>query len=95
MHDEKLLMHFQNSLRRAVLSWYMRLDNTQIRSWKDLVHAFIKQYKFNIGMTPNKSSLLVLEKGSSWISLRVCSTIERKGYLSWSAPTWEKNDQST
>ena len=32
VHDEKLLMHlFQDSLSRAALSWYMRLDNTKIQ----------------------------------------------------------------
>jgi len=42
VHDEKLLMHFfQNSLSGAALSWYMRLDNTKIRNWKDLVDAFV------------------------------------------------------
>jgi hypothetical protein len=65
VHDEKLLTHFfQDSLSEAALNWYMRLDNIQIQSWKDLIYAFIKQYKFNIDMTPDKSSLLVLEKGS-------------------------------
>jgi hypothetical protein len=44
VHDEKLLMHFfQDSLSGATLSWYMRLDNTKIRRWKDLVDAFVKQ----------------------------------------------------
>ena len=38
VHDEKLLMHFfQDSLSGATLSWYMRLDNTKIRNWKNLV----------------------------------------------------------
>jgi hypothetical protein len=43
VHDEKLLMYFfQDSLSRATLSWYMRLDNTKIQRWKDLVDAFVK-----------------------------------------------------
>jgi hypothetical protein len=43
VHDEKLLIYFfQDSLSGATLSWYMRLDNTKIRRWKDLVDAFIK-----------------------------------------------------
>ena len=47
VHDEKLLMHFfQDSLSGVALNWYMRLDNTRIRSWKNLVDAFIKQYKY-------------------------------------------------
>jgi hypothetical protein len=43
VHDKKLLMHFfQDSLSRAILSLYMKLDNTKIRRWKDLVDAFVK-----------------------------------------------------
>jgi hypothetical protein len=43
MHDEKLLTHFfQDSLSEAALNWYMRLDNIQIQSWKNLIYAFIK-----------------------------------------------------
>ena len=43
-HDEKLLMHFfQDSLVEIALNWYMNLELVRIRSWKDLVDAFIKQ----------------------------------------------------
>ena len=46
--DEKLLIHFfQDSLSGVALTWYMRLDNTKVKKWKDLVYAFMKQYKFN------------------------------------------------
>jgi len=63
VHDEKLLMHFfQDSLSGATLSWYMRLDNTKIRRWKDLVDAFIKQYKYNMDIAPDRTSLSNLEK---------------------------------
>nr|XP_034893121.1 uncharacterized protein LOC118032519 [Populus alba] len=63
VHDEKLLMHlFQDSLSGAALSWYMRLDNNKIRKWKDLVDAFVKQYKYNIGIAPDRTSLSNLEK---------------------------------
>jgi hypothetical protein len=63
VHDEKLMMHFfQDSLNGATLSWYMRLDNTKIRRWKYLLDAFIKQYKYNIDIAPNKISLSNLEK---------------------------------
>ena len=63
VHDEKLLMHFfQDSLSGVTLSWYMRLDNTKIRRWKDLVHAFIKQYKYNMDIASDRTSLSNLEK---------------------------------
>jgi hypothetical protein len=64
VHDEKLLMHFfQDSLSGAALSWYMRLDNTRIHTWKDLVDAFIKEYKCNMDIAPDRTSLSNLEKG--------------------------------
>ena len=63
VHDEKLLMHFfQDSLSGAALSWYMRLDNIIIRNWKDLVDAFVKQYKYNKDIAPDRTSLSNLEK---------------------------------
>jgi len=63
VHDEKLLMHlFQDSLSGAALSWYMVLDNTKICKWKDLVDAFVKQYKYNMDIAPNRTSLSNLEK---------------------------------
>ena len=64
VHDEKLLMHFfQDSLSGAALSWYMRLDNTRIYTWKDLIDAFIKQYKYNMDIAPDRTNLSNLEKG--------------------------------
>jgi len=61
--DEKLLIHFfQDNLSDAALIWYMRLDNTKIKKWKDLVDAFMRQYKFNIDVGPDRSSLQVMKK---------------------------------
>jgi hypothetical protein len=43
IRDDKLLIYFfQDSLLGSALSWYMRLDNVRIRSWRDLVEAFLK-----------------------------------------------------
>jgi len=44
VYDEKLLIHFfQDSLSDAALTWYMWLDNTKVKKWKDLVDVFIRQ----------------------------------------------------
>jgi hypothetical protein len=40
----------------------MRLGSSRIRRWKDLVGAFIKQYKYNIDIAPDKTSLFNLKK---------------------------------
>ena len=57
VNDEKLLIHFfQDSLSDAALTWYIRLDNTKVKKWKDLVDAFMRQYKFNIDVGPDRLS---------------------------------------
>ena len=40
----------------------MRLDNTKVKKWKDLVDALIRQYKFNIDVDPDRSSLQAMKK---------------------------------
>jgi hypothetical protein len=63
--DDKLPIYFfQDSLAGSALSWYMRLDSVRIRSWRDLVEAFLKQYKFNLEITPDRTSLMSMEKRS-------------------------------
>jgi len=43
--DEKLLMHFfQDSLAGAAVIWYTNLEASHIRTWKDLITAFLRQY---------------------------------------------------
>jgi len=61
--DEKLLIHFfQDSLSDVALIWYMRLVNTKVKKWKDLVDAFMMQYKFNIDVGPDRLNLQTMEK---------------------------------
>ena len=56
--DEKLLMHFfQESLAGAAITWYTNLETSQIRSWKDLMATFIRQYQYNTDMAPDKTQL--------------------------------------
>ena len=56
--DEKLLMHFfQESLTRAIVTWYTNLEPSRVHSWKDLMVAFIRQYQYNSDMAPNKMQL--------------------------------------
>ena len=42
----------------------MRLDNIRIKKWTDLADAFLKQYKFNLEIAPDKTSLITMEKGT-------------------------------
>jgi len=42
-YDDKLLIHFfQDSLAGVALNWYTHLEASHIRSWMDLVDAFLK-----------------------------------------------------
>src|SRR4051812_37560486 len=57
-HDQKLMIHFfQESLSGASVDWYMQLEKSYIRSWNDLANTFLKQYKYNLDMAPNRMQL--------------------------------------
>jgi len=43
----------------------MHLEPTRVRSWKDLVDAFLKQYKYNMDMAPNRMQLQNMMNKSS------------------------------
>jgi hypothetical protein len=63
IYDDKMLIYFfQDSLTGSALSWYMRLDNAKVKKWKDLVEAFLKQYKFNLEIAPDRTILMSMEK---------------------------------
>jgi hypothetical protein len=56
--NHQLLIHyFQDSLTGAALKWYMGLDSTNIRTFNDLGEAFIRQYKYNLDMAPDRDQL--------------------------------------
>lgn len=48
---------FQDNLSGALLDWYMQLEWTHIRSWRDMVEAFLKHYQYNTDMAPNQTQL--------------------------------------
>ncbi|XP_050914720.1 uncharacterized protein LOC127129610 [Lathyrus oleraceus] len=56
-NDDLLIHFFQDSLFGASLDWYMGLERTKIRSWRDLSKAFLKQYKYNLDMAPTRLQL--------------------------------------
>ena len=56
--DEKLLIHFfQYSLAGAAVVWYTNLEASRIRTWKDLITAFLRQYQYNSDMAPDRTQL--------------------------------------
>lgn len=57
-NDENLIIYFfKDSLSGASLDLYMQLERNHIQKWKDIVDAFLKQYKYNIDMDPNRKKL--------------------------------------
>jgi len=56
--DEKLLMHFfQDSLAGAAVIWYTNLEAFCIRTWKDLITTFLRQYQYNSDMATDQTQL--------------------------------------
>ncbi|KAK2401074.1 hypothetical protein QL285_050701 [Trifolium repens] len=56
--NHQLLIHyFQDSLAGAALKWYMGLDSANIRTFNDLGDAFIRQYKYNLDIAPDRDQL--------------------------------------
>ncbi|GAU10612.1 hypothetical protein TSUD_422110, partial [Trifolium subterraneum] len=56
-NDQLLIHYFQDSLTGAALKWYMSLDGVKIRTFNDLGEAFVRQYKYNLDMAPNRDQL--------------------------------------
>ena len=57
-NNQKLLMHcFQDSLSGASLKWYMGFERNGIHCFQDLDDSFMKQYKYNLDMAPDRLQL--------------------------------------
>ncbi|RDY12005.1 hypothetical protein CR513_03240, partial [Mucuna pruriens] len=62
IHQDKILVHyFQDSLTGAALSWYVNME----KGHRDLVEAFLRQYKYNEDMALDRSQLQNLSKTES------------------------------
>ena len=44
------------------MAWYTNLEASQVRSWKDLATAFIRQYQYNTDMAPDQNQLQSMSK---------------------------------
>lgn len=62
-NNHQLLIHyFQDNLIGAAFKWYTGLDRTQIRTFNDQGEAFVRQYKYNINMAPDRDQLLAMSQ---------------------------------
>ena len=44
------------------MQWYLKLDRTYVRSWKDLARGFLTQHKHATDFMPDKLSLQTMKK---------------------------------
>nr|XP_033515515.1 uncharacterized protein LOC117279977 [Nicotiana tomentosiformis] len=53
------------SLTGEALTWYTRQDPRNWREWQNMAEDFMNRFRFNIEITPNRFSLVNLQKKSS------------------------------
>ena len=56
-NEDLLIYAFYESLTEAVPQWYMKLKKDQIRTWRDLVRAFLERYKYMLETAPDRMTL--------------------------------------
>jgi len=62
--DQVLIFYFQESLASPASKWYMNLDKTKIRTFRDLCEAFVQQYQYNVDMALDRSDLQAITQGN-------------------------------
>ncbi|RDX73135.1 hypothetical protein CR513_47288, partial [Mucuna pruriens] len=66
IHQDRIPVHcFQDNLTGAVLSCYVNIESGRVNTWRDLAEAFVRQYKYNEDMAPDRSRLQNLSKADS------------------------------
>ena len=55
--DNHLLLYqiFPDSLTSPAATWYVRLEKTS--NWKEMANSFLKYYRFNTEIAPNRTVL--------------------------------------
>lgn len=61
-NHQVFIYYFQDSLAGSALKWYMGLNNSEIRTFEDLGEAFVRQYRFNMDMAPDRDQLWSLSQ---------------------------------
>ena len=56
-NEDLLIYVFYESLTRVTAQWYMKLRKDQIRTWKDLVKAFMGRYKYMLETVSDRLTL--------------------------------------
>ena len=61
-NEDLLIYAFYKSLTERAAQWYMKLKKDQIRTWRDLVRAFLERYKYMLETAPDRMTLQCMKK---------------------------------
>ena len=62
LSNELLAQLFQQSLTGAALRWFMKRDQTKIKTWEDICNAFHNQYHYNIEIDITRRELEITKQ---------------------------------
>nr|UBX54598.1 hypothetical protein [Lupinus angustifolius] len=90
--DDKLLIYcFQDSLARVAMNLHIRLEKANIQTFLDMSNAFVRQYKYNEDVAPDRTQLQNMSKKpqESFKEYTQCW----RGYASQLLPRLEEEEQ--
>ena len=61
-NEDLLIYAFYESLTERAAQWYMKLKKGQIRTWRDLVRAFLERYKYMLEIVPDRMTFQCMKK---------------------------------
>ncbi|XP_070026586.1 uncharacterized protein [Nicotiana sylvestris] len=61
-NEELLIDYFGESLTGMASEWFMDQDTSRWYIWDDMARAFVKQFQYNIEISPDRNSLSNLKK---------------------------------
>nr|XP_033508909.1 uncharacterized protein LOC117273826 [Nicotiana tomentosiformis] len=65
--EELLMAYFGESLTGIASEWYMDQEISHWHIWDDLARDFVRQFQYNMDITPNRNSLSNLNKKTAKI----------------------------
>ncbi|XP_070018142.1 uncharacterized protein [Nicotiana sylvestris] len=60
--EDLLMAYFEESLTGIALEWYMDQDISHWHIWDDLARVFVRQFQYNIDISPYRNSLTNFKK---------------------------------
>ncbi|XP_070032902.1 uncharacterized protein [Nicotiana tomentosiformis] len=60
--EELVMAYYGESLTGVAFEWFMDQETSHWHVWEDMAHALVKQFQYNIDITPYRNSLSNLKK---------------------------------